>query len=108
MVDIFPVGLKSKLVADRSLASVHAATQRGGRTPSAIRFCRKRRLLRRRDISDSVCLVGRTEDDDGTSASRTGCVVLCVLARKAYPADHPLRSIDRFVDDEVNEEEGNG
>ena len=32
--------------------------------------------IRRMRFTDSVAAAGRTEDHDGTSASRTGCVVL--------------------------------
>ena len=47
-------------------------------------------------FADSVSARGL--DHDGTSASRSGCFVLRVLARKACSCHHLLRSIDRFVE----------
>ena len=47
-------------------------------------------------FADSVAARGRTEDHDGTSASRSGCFVLSLESH--IPADHLLRSIDRFVE----------
>jgi len=57
----------------------------------------KKALLRRRDqqLSPPAC---RDCDQDGTSASRTVCVVLRVLAAKARRSRPPPPSIDRFVD----------
>jgi hypothetical protein len=43
---------------------------------ASCRFCRKSFQLRRMMFVDSVAAEGRTEDHDGTSSSRTGCIVL--------------------------------
>src|SRR5215831_6056788 len=48
----------------------------------------KRRLLQRRDISDSVCPIGRTEDHDGTSASRTAAFSYEFSLEMHIPVDH--------------------
>ena len=52
--------------------------------------------MRRRGISDSVSLIGRTEDHDGASAS--AALFYEFSLERHIPADHLLRSIDRFVD----------
>src|ERR1700761_7221492 len=55
-------------------------------------------LLRRRDISDSVCLIGGIEHYDGTRQVDQAALFYQFSLEKHVPADHLLRSIDRFVD----------
>jgi hypothetical protein len=50
-------------------------------------------------LADSVCLIiWETACDDGTKEGITGCIVYGFLLEDHVPADHLLRSIDRFVE----------
>ena len=49
-------------------------------------------------FADSVAARSRTANHDGASKSRSGCLFYEFSLERHVPADHLLRSIDRFVD----------
>ena len=50
-----------------------------------------------REVARTDSVSAKRLNHDGTSTSRTGCVVRCVLLERHVPSDHLLRSIDRFL-----------